>query len=233
MSIDLKTLDTDLDLAPLIDHSLLDPAATPDQVEQLCAEADRFRFASVCVSPCYVQRAAEYLHNKSPKVSTVIGFPSGTSTLATKLYEAQEAVENGADELDVMINLGLLKAGNNDAVHRELAEICDETDRPVKAILELNRLTPAEKRLAAEIAMDAGVAFIKTGTGWSGPANLDDVRLLREITRGKVGIKAAGGIRYLSQAIEFALEGATRLGTSQGVSLMEQRQHITKAQPNP
>ncbi|MEY2976081.1 MAG: deoxyribose-phosphate aldolase [Prochlorotrichaceae cyanobacterium] len=222
MTLSPQTLDCDIDLAPLIDHALLDPAATRDQIDRLCGEADRFHFATVCVSPCYVRRAVENLYQKMPKVCTVIGFPSGASTTATKLYEAQEAVSNGATELDVMINLGLLKSGNTDAVHRELAEIC-ETDRPVKAILELSRLTPAEIQIAVDLSLDAGVRFLKTGTGWAGGATVEEIRLLRELSRGKVGIKAAGGIRTLEQAIALVREGATRLGTSRGVDLMEQR----------
>jgi len=224
MPLDLTLLDRDIELAPLIDHALLDAAATPEQIDRLCAEADRFGFATVCVAPCYVRRAVENLYQKKPKVCTVIGFPLGTSTPATKLYEAQEAVDNGAEELDVVINLGLLKSGQTDAVHRELAEICEETDRPVKAILELNRLTPPEKELAVDLALDAGVTFLKTGTGWAGGATVEDVRLLRELSRGRVGIKAAGGIRTLEQAIGLVLEGATRLGTSYGVSILEQAQ---------
>lgn len=224
MPLDLTLLDRDIELAPLIDHALLDPAATPDQIDRLCAEADRFGFAAVCVAPCYVRQAVENLAKKVPKVCTVIGFPTGTNTRATKLYEAQEAVENGAEELDVMINLGLLKSGQIDAVHRELAEICEETDRPIKAILELNRLTPPEQEIAVNLALDAGVSFLKTGTGWAGPVSRDDVRLLRDLSRNRVGIKAAGGIRTIEQAIGLVLEGATRLGTSHGVSLLEQAQ---------
>lgn len=224
MSLNLSLLDTDIELPPLIDHSLLDPVATPDQIDRLCAEAERFRFAAVCVAPCYVRQAAELLYQKLPKVCTVIGFPTGATTPGTKLYEAMEAVENGAEELDVVINLGWLKSGQSEKIHRELAEICEETDRPVKVILELSRLTPPEKQLAVEIALDAGVAFLKTGTGWAGGATVEDVRFLHEMSRGQVGIKAAGGIGTLEKAIELVLEGATRLGTSRGIALLNQRE---------
>lgn len=136
---------------------------------------------------------------KKPQVCTVIGFPSGASTSATKLYEAQEAVDNGATELDVVINLGYVKAGETDALHREIAQICEATGKPVKAILEMNLLTLDEQNLAAEICIDAGVAFLKTSTGWSGGATVEQIKLLKSISRGQVGIKASGGIRTLEQ----------------------------------
>jgi len=213
----------DIDIAPLIDHTLLNQAASPQQIDQCCGEADRHHFAAVCIFPYFVQRSREFLQNKSPAVCTVIGFPCGANTSAVKLYEALEAVENGATELDVVINLGWLKSGNTDAVHRELAEICQETGATVKAILETAVLTDAEKRLAAELAMDAGVSFLKTSTGWYGGATVEDVRLLKEVSRGQGGIKASGGIKTYEQAIALVLAGATRLGTSRGVDLIRQR----------
>jgi deoxyribose-phosphate aldolase len=220
----------DIDIAPFIDHALLSPTATPEQVERWCEEADRFRFAAVCIPPAYVKQAAELLHHKSPKVCTVIGFPTGATTSAVKLYEAQEAVDNGATELDLVINLGWLKAGQTEAVHREIATICEEAGQPVKVILETNLLTDAEKKLAAEIAMDAGAAFLKTSTGWNGGASVADVRLLKEVARERVGIKASGGIRTLEQAFDLILAGATRLGTSRGVDLLRQRDKPEKGE---
>ncbi|PMB44196.1 deoxyribose-phosphate aldolase [Fischerella thermalis CCMEE 5205] len=221
--------DNDIDIAPYIDHTLLIPTATPDLIEQWCEEAQRFHFAGVCVNPSYVRLAAELLHNKMPKICTVIGFPTGATTSAVKLYEAQEAVENGANELDVVINLGWLKAGKTDEVHREIAEICEETGQIVKVIIETNLLTDAEKRLATEICMDAGAAFIKTCTGWNGGATVADVRLLKEVTRERVGIKASGGIRTIDQALDLILAGATRLGTSYSVDLLRQRDTLEKS----
>ncbi|UKO98866.1 deoxyribose-phosphate aldolase [Nostoc sp. UHCC 0870] len=218
----------DIDIAPLIDHALLDPTATPEQVEQWCEQADRFNFASVCVYPVYVKQAAELLHGKKTNVCTVIGFPTGATTAAVKLYEAQEAAENGATELDVVINLGWVKIGNTEAIHREIAEICEATGQTVKVILETNLLTDAEKKLAAEIAMDAGAAFLKTSTGWSGGATVADVRLLKEIARDRVGIKASGGISTVEQALDLILAGATRLGTSRSVDLIHQRNRMGK-----
>ncbi|MEA5616557.1 deoxyribose-phosphate aldolase [Cronbergia sp. UHCC 0137] len=217
-----------IDIAPFIDHSLLLPTTTPEQVEQWCDEAYRFNFATVCIQPCYVKQAVELLHNKNPKVCTVIGFPTGATTSEVKFYEAQQALENGADELDVMINLGWLKAGKTEEVHREIATICEVAGQCVKVILETNLLTDREKKIAAEIAMDAGAAFLKTSTGWNGGATVSDVQLLKEITQERVGIKASGGIRTHNQALDLILAGATRLGTSRGIDLLHQRNHVEK-----
>lgn len=214
----------EIDLAPFIDHTLLNQSATPEQIEQYCYEADRYQFASVCVYPCYVQQAANLLKGKKPKVSTVIGFPTGATTSAVKLYEAQEAVENGATELDVVINLSWLKTQQTDKLYREIAEICQETSQPVKAIIETTLLTEDEKSLATEVLMDAGVAYLKTSTGWYGGATVEDIRLIKEITKGRIGIKASGGIRTPEQAIDLIVAGATRLGTSRGVDIIRQRE---------
>ncbi len=210
----------ELDIAPYIDHTLLNQSATPQQIQQCCYEAERYKFASVCVFPCYVQLAKELLQGKSPKVSTVIGFPTGATTSKVKLYEAQEAVENGATELDVVINLSWLKTGKSDNLHREIAEICEETGQTVKAIIETTVLTEDEKRLAVEILMDAGIAYIKTSTGWYGGATVEDIRLIKSITKGRIGIKASGGIRTYEQAVDLIVAGATRLGTSRGVEIL-------------
>ena len=191
-----------------------------------CNEADRFGFAAVCVSPTYVSLAREQLQGKQPEICTVIGFPTGATTSACKLYEAQEAVENGATELDVVINLGWLKSGQHDRVHREIAEICEETGRTVKTILETSLLTPIEIQAAAEICLDAGAAFLKTSTGWQGGATVEAVRQLQEITRGQVGIKASGGIRTAEQALLLVQAGATRIGTSRGPLLVEQQEQL-------
>lgn len=221
---------SEIDLAPYIDHALLSPIATPEQIEQWCEDADRFNFATVCVNPIHVRQAADYLHSRHPRVCTVIGFPLGATTSAVKLHEAQEATENGADELDVMINLGWLKAGNVEELHRELAEIRDATGLVIKAILEMSLLTEQEKRIAAEICMDAGASFLKTSTGWNGGATIADVRLLKDMTNDRVGIKASGGIRTVDQALELIVAGATRLGTSRGPDLIRQRDNLDKGQ---
>lgn len=204
----------------MIDHTLLAPAATPTLVERWCAEADRYGFASVCLSPTHVRQAVELLHGRSVQVCTVIGFPLGATTAAVKLYEAQEAAENGATELDVVINLSWLKMGNTNALHQELVDIVEATGQTVKAILEMGLLDDSEKQLAAEVCMDAGVAFLKTSTGWQGGATVEDIKLLKSIVQDRVGIKASGGIRTPEQAAQLVEAGATRLGTSRGPDLL-------------
>ena len=215
--------DLEIDIATYIDHTLLKPSATPEEVRKVCQEAWQHDFPAVCVYPAAVIEAREILHDKQPQVCTVIGFPTGAVTSAVKLYEAQEAVENGATELDVVINLGWVKTGQTSKIYQEMAQICSETGQTVKAILETTVLSVAEKRLAAEICLDAGVAFLKTSTGWFGGATVEDVKLLQEITRGQIGIKASGGIRTYEQAIALIHAGATRLGTSRGVDLLRQQ----------
>jgi deoxyribose-phosphate aldolase len=210
----------DIDIAPFIDHSLLYPTATLEQLQQWCYEADRFNFAAVCVYPSLVRDTVELLRGKKPKVCTVIGFPSGATTSGVKFYESMEAVDNGAEELDVVINIGWLKEGKTDDVHREIAQICEETGKTVKAIIETNLLTDEEKKLAAEICMDAGVQYIKTCTGWCGAVTVEDVKLIKEITRDRIGIKAASGIHTLEQTLDLIMAGATRIGTSRGVQIL-------------
>ena len=220
--------DLNIDLATYIDHTLLKPSSIPEEINKLCQEAWRYNFPTVCVYPTAVRQAKELLHDKQPKITTVIGFPTGAVTSAVKLYEAQEAVENGATELDVVINLGWLKSGKSDLVYKEIAQICSETGQAVKAILETTVLTTEEKRLAAEICLDAGVAYLKTSTGWFGGATVEDVTILKEVTRGQIGIKASGGIRTYPEAIALIQAGATRLGTSRGVDLLKQQNDSIK-----
>ena len=218
----MAVTNSEIDIAPYIDHALLVPGATTEQVAQCCTAAERYHFPTVCVYPIAVRQAGELLHGKKTKVCTVIGFPTGATTPGAKLYEAMEAVDNGCSELDVVINLSWLKEGKSELLYQEIAQICDETGVTVKAVLETTLLNNTEKRLAAEICMDAGVAFLKTSTGWFGGATVEDVRLLRQITKGQVGIKASGGIRTLNGAIALIEAGATRLGTSRGVDLIRQ-----------
>jgi len=218
----------EIDLAPYLEQAVLHPAATSEQVQRACAEAVQYNFAAVCLYPAAVRQAVEALHGKAPQVCAAIAFPTGATTAAAKLYEALEAVESGATELDVAINLGWLKSGRSDDVHRELAQICEETGQTVKAILEVSLLTPDELSQAVEICLDAGVRYLKTSTGWFGGATVADVRALRELSRDRVGIKAAGGIRTATQALELILAGATRLGTSRGPELLRQRDRLAE-----
>ena len=224
----MSIIDQDIDLATYIDHTILKPSAVPEEIKQVCQEAWRYNFPAVCVYPAAVQQARELLHDKQPDICTVIGFPTGAVTSAVKLYEAQEAVENGATELDVVINLGWLKSGETSKIYNEIAQICSETGQVIKAILETTVLTNEEKRLAGEICLDAGVAYLKTSTGWFGGATVEDVKILAEITRGQIGVKASGGIRTYQQAIALIQAGATRLGTSRGVDLLRQQNESIK-----
>lgn len=217
-----------VDLAGLIDHALLAVDATPAQVERCCQEADHYGFAAVCVYPWAVRQAAELLHRKPVQVATVIGFPTGATTTATKHFEVQEAVDNGATELDIVLNLGWLKAGQIDAVYQELASLVEAAGRPVKAILEMALLTEAEKQQAVALALEAGVAYLKTSTGWQGGATVADVQFLKRQARDRVGIKASGGIRTVAQAIALVEAGATRLGTSRGVDLVRQQRDLNQ-----
>ncbi|MBW4654417.1 MAG: deoxyribose-phosphate aldolase [Kaiparowitsia implicata GSE-PSE-MK54-09C] len=209
----------DIDLAPFIDHTLLVVTATPQHIAKWCDEAERFKFASVCVAPVHVPQAVELLRTSNTLVSTVIGFPTGATTSAVKLYEAQEAIDRGAAELDVVINLGWLKQGMLDDVHRDLAAICDQ-GHPVKAIVETPLLTEAEKQIVVDICVDAGAAFVKTCTGWNGGVTVADVALLKAAAKDRVAIKASGGIRTTEQAMDMVLAGASRLGTSYGAAIM-------------
>ncbi|MEN9203321.1 MAG: deoxyribose-phosphate aldolase [Thermostichus sp. DG_1_6_bins_120] len=215
-------VDGSINLAEYIDHTLLLPMVTPEEIDQACEVALRYRFPSLCIPPCYVPRAVERLHGSPVQISTVVGFPLGTTTAEVKLYEGQLAVEQGCRELDVRINLAWLKAGELDRLHAELAQLVEETKVCVKAILETALLTEEEKKLAGEVCIDAGVAFLMTSTGWMGGATVEDVQLLWQLSRGKVAVKASGGIRTLAQAEAMIQAGASRIGTSWGVELMQE-----------
>jgi len=226
--IKMSVTNLDIDVATYIDHTLLKPSAIPDEVKQLCQEAWQYDFPAVCIYPMFVKQAKELLHGKQPKVSTVIGFPSGAVSSKVKLYEAQEAMEDGATELDVVINLGWLKLGESSKIYNEIAQIFSDTGLVIKAILETTVLTNEEKKLAGEICMDAGAAYLKTSTGWFGGATVEDVEILAAVTQGQIGIKASGGIRTYDQAIALIHAGATRLGTSRGIDLLKQQNESAK-----
>ncbi|MGB3403024.1 MAG: deoxyribose-phosphate aldolase [Microcoleaceae cyanobacterium] len=216
----MTTDSIEIDLSPLIDHTFLNPIASPQEIEQYCQQAVRYQFAAVCVYPSYVRYCTEQLRGKSPQVCTVIGFPTGATTSTVKLYEAQEAVENGATELDVMVNLSWIKQRKTQKLYREIAEIVEETGQTVKGIIETAVLTDTEKQLAIEILIDAGATWVQTNTGWYGGATVEDVRLLKQFSKRQLGIKAAGQIRTDQQAADLILAGAARLGTSYSVEIV-------------
>lgn len=214
------------ELAAAIDHTLLKPEATREQIRRLCREAREFGFAAVCVNPFWVEEAASQLAGFSVVVATVVGFPLGASTSEAKLFEARQSLEQGARELDVVVNLGLLKGGEDRLFGEELARLvalAHEGGARVKAILETCLLTEEEKVRATQLAVEAGVHFLKTSTGFGGGgATVEDVALLRRLAPPQVGVKASGGIRTFAQARAMLAAGATRLGTSSGVAIMEE-----------
>lgn len=212
------------ELAALIDQTLLKPDATGAEVMQFCLEAGEHGFASVCVSPFFVSTAKGLLMGRPVKVCTVIGFPSGTDSTKEKIDEAVQAVTDGADELDIVMNPELAKAGDWDAVQKELSDIIAATPGKVhKVIIETCDLTDDEKKRATLAVMNAGAEFVKTSTGFgSGGATIEDVKLLRSVTEGKIGIKASGGIKKLEDVIAFVEAGATRIGTSSGVEIIKE-----------
>ena len=209
-------------VAACIDHTLLDATATRADVERLCEEARVWGFASVCVNPVWVAHCAERLAKAGPRVCAVAGFPLGASLTEIRALEVRRAVEAGAAEVDVMIQLGALKGGEYQRVRDDLVAVVGAaTPAGVKAILETGRLTEEEKRVAAGLALEAGVAFVKTSTGFLGAgATPEDVRLLRSVVGARCGVKAAGGIRSFEQAMALLEAGATRLGTSAGVRII-------------
>ncbi len=212
-------------LAAQIDHTLLRPEATPADIDRLCEEALRYGCAAVCVNPIYVARAAARLAGTPIKVATVVGFPLGASLTATKVAEATLALSQGAQEIDVVMPIGLLKAGEIEMVRADLqavAAVCHAAGALCKVILETGLLTPEEKTLAARLAVEAGADFVKTSTGFGpGGATIEDVALLRRVVGPSIGVKAAGGIRTAEQAIAMLEAGASRLGTSATVAILE------------
>ena len=200
------------------DHTLLAQTATWEEIKTVCDDGIRFSTASVCIPPSYVKRAKEYVGDKL-KICTVIGFPNGYNTTAVKVFEAQNAVENGADEIDMVINLGWLRAGEDRAVLEEIQEIKSACGNKIlKVIIETCLLTEDEKLRACKLVTKAGADYIKTSTGFSkGGATLEDVALLRANVGEAVRVKAAGGISGVQDAIAFLEAGADRLGTSRVV----------------
>ncbi len=208
-----------MNLAKYIDHTLLKPAATVEEIIRLCEEAAQHKFAAVCVNPIYVDLAAHHLAGTGVKTATVIGFPLGATLSAVKAAEAKEAVLRKADELDMVIHIGAVKAGLWEAVKADIEQVVAAADGAiVKVIIETGLLTDEEKRQACQAVIDGGAHFIKTSTGFGpGGATEEDIRLLKEVARDKIGIKASGGIRTREQALALVAAGATRLGTSAGI----------------
>lgn len=222
------TIDDQLDnpktIASLIDHTLLKPEAAQPDVVRLCAEARQFSFASVCINPCWVRLAGEMLMDSSVNVCTVVGFPLGANDSRVKIAEAQLALSDGAEELDMVQNIGALRSEDFNLVRKEISDIADlahSRGAILKVILETCLLNEQEKITACTLAVEAKADFVKTSTGFStGGATLEDVQLMRQTVGSSMGVKASGGVRTLQALRQMVAAGANRIGTSSGVSIV-------------
>ncbi|MBD8028328.1 deoxyribose-phosphate aldolase [Ureibacillus sp. Re31] len=208
--------------ASMIDHTLLKAETTKNQIEKLCEEAKKYEFASVCVNPTWVHYSAQLLSGTNVKVCTVIGFPLGATTSEVKAFETKNAIENGAQEIDMVINIGALKDGNHTLVRDDIKAVVDAANGTlVKVIIESCLLTDEEKVKACELSVEAGADFVKTSTGFStGGATVEDVALMRKTVGPEIGVKASGGVRSLEDMQKMIEAGATRIGASSGVAIM-------------
>ena len=213
------------DMASLIDHTLLRADATGADIDRLCVEAVEMGFATVCVNPTWVARAAQHVRGRGVGVGAVVGFPLGATTVEVKCYEAQRAISDGATEIDMVMNVGALKFGDLGLVERDIRAVVEVAGRDVvtKVIIEAALLGRDEKIVACRIARAAGAEFVKTSTGFGpGGATVEDVALMREVVGPDMGIKAAGGVRTLEAALALVAAGATRIGASAGVRIVQQ-----------
>jgi len=214
----------DNNVAGMIDHTLLKQDATPAQIKILCKEAKEYSFASVCINPSYVSICSDLLRGTTVKVCTVIGFPLGTTTTEVKQFETEQAINNGADEVDMVINIGQLKEGNYDYVEKDVLAVVNTAKRRnvlIKVIIETALLTDEEKVKASLICKKAGADFVKTSTGFStGGATVGDVALMKYVVGRKIGVKAAGGIRSREDADALIASGADRIGASASVKIV-------------
>jgi deoxyribose-phosphate aldolase len=225
----------DRSLAGMIDHTLLKPDATSDKIAQLCFEAKKYHFASVCVNPTHVKLCADLLKDSEVRVCTVIGFPLGATSPEVKAFETQNALDNGATEIDMVINVGALKAGENELVARDIrgvVEVGHKAGALVKVIIETSLLTDEEKVVACLLAKEAGADYVKTSTGFSGGgATVHDIALMRRAVGPSLGVKASGGIHTHEEAEAMVAAGATRIGASAGVKIIQAGQADAKPQP--
>lgn len=205
-----------------IDHTLLKPESTQEQIDHLLSEAVEYQFASVCVNPTWVAHCAKTLAGTGVKVCTVVGFPLGANTSSVKAFETKDAIANGADEMDMVINVGQLKSGQYEVVKADIRAVVEASqDKLVKVIIETCLLTNDEKVKACQLAVSAGADFVKTSTGFSAAgATVEDIVLMRETVGPNIGVKAAGGARSYEDAEAFIEAGATRIGTSSGVAIV-------------
>lgn len=212
-----------IDLARYIDHTLLKPDATKQQIQELCIQAKEYGFYSVCVNPVWVKEAYKHLKNSDVKVCTVVGFPLGATTPEVKAFETKNAVENGVSEIDMVISIGKLKAQEYDEVQNDICAVINATNEKalVKVIIETCLLTEEEKVKACEIALKSGADFVKTSTGfYNNGATVEDVRLMRKVVGQNLGVKAAGGIRNKETALKMIEAGASRIGASSSIAIV-------------
>lgn len=209
-------------LSKYIDHTLLKATATENDIIQLCNEAIEYHFYAVCVNSCYLPLCRDTLHGSEIKIASVIGFPLGAMDIASKITEAKNVVRNGADEIDMVINIGFLKNQQYDLVENEIRQIKNEIGTKIlKVIIETCYLTDDEKRIATMIVLNAGADFVKTSTGFgTGGATLEDVELMKSVTQNKIQIKASGGIRDFETAKKYIDLGVMRIGTSNGIQIV-------------
>ncbi len=222
----LGSVEVGADIARMIDHTLLKPDATQDQIAQLCYEARKYGFAAVCVNPSYVKLCSQLLQGSPVHVCTVVGFPLGATPPEVKAYEAQQAIDDGATEIDMVINVGAMKSKDYALVERDIATVARASHTGgaiLKVIIEAALLTDEEKVIACQLAKAAGAEYVKTSTGF-GPsgATVNDVALMRRAVGPAMGIKAAGGIKSYDDAKAMVAAGATRIGASAGVKILQQ-----------
>lgn len=207
-----------------IDHTLLKADATESEITVLCEEAKEYDFMSVCVNSSWVKKSAEILKDTDVKVCTVVGFPLGAASTEAKVFEAEQAVRDGATEIDMVINIGQLKSGNDEFVKEDIAAVVNATkgEAITKVIIETALLTDEEKVNVSKLSKEAGADFVKTSTGFStGGATIEDVKLMRETVGPDIGVKASGGVRDFAGAIDFIEAGASRIGASSGIAIVE------------
>jgi len=212
-------------LAKMIDYTQIKPTATKNDIEKLCKEAEKYGFGCVCVNSMYVSLANQLLKGTDVKVCSTVGFPFGATLPEVKTFEAKKAVERGAQEIDMVINIGALKSGDHGTVKKDIETVVNvkrsHSDLVVKVIIETGYLTTQEKIMACRLAKEAGADFVKTSTGLVGGATVEDVKLMRETVGKDMGVKAAGGIRTFKEALAMIEAGANRIGTSTGVAIIE------------
>src|SRR5215218_6325314 len=225
ISSTLGVIPQDLNLAKMIDHTLLKPDATQQEIAQLCFEARKYGFASVCVNPTWVSLCAQLLKGSSAKVCTVIGFPLGATSSETKAFETKTAIDQGATEIDMVINIGALKARDLELVAKDIRGVVNAAHSRgiiVKVILETALLTDEEKTIASLLSKEADADFVKTSTGFAGGgATVHDVELMRKAVGSQMGVKASGGVRTYEDAASMIKAGATRIGASAGVKIIQ------------